>query len=359
MYKKFISLAAVGAVALSVIPINIAAASASSLSNNDSKNVSSSFSSNKRVVTAPVVRDDRATTPFGKSIMVDVLANDTITTTGATWKSVTLKNEDIQGYVANAAGGYRIDFHSKKVWFTPKAGYSGVAPAVEYVATDSNGKTATGRVIVTVSPKVSLAPTTVADSVATVTNKRVSFKPLANDKLNEPNSTWSKLELRGMDANGTLKVNEGSFFVNKANFEVSFSPANNWDGVVPTKTYVATDSNGKTALGTITVTVKATTAPKAVTDVVTTKVNKALKINVLANDKATQAGATIVSVKLDRANSNGWVNTNQGSYQLNSDKTITFTPLKGFVGKASKVTYTITDSNGKTANSSIDVTVIK
>ncbi len=93
-------------------------------------------------------------------------------------------------------------------------------------------------------------------------------------------------------------------------------------------------------------------APVADNDTVTSDFNTASSLNPVANDIAF-GNATIlpgtIDIDLATPGQQTSITTAQGTYVLNSDATVTFTPVAGFYGTSS-VPYTVKDSQGQTSN---------
>ncbi|HWI18474.1 MAG TPA: putative Ig domain-containing protein, partial [Vicinamibacterales bacterium] len=116
---------------------------------------------------------------------------------------------------------------------------------------------------------------------------------------------------------------------------------------VYTVTITVRDVDNATGFSTFTVTVlQPNRAPIAVNDSASTKKNKAVTVNVLANDSDPDGDALTVTLG----------SVSNGTLTLNADKTIKFTPKSNYKGAAS-FTYTISDGKGGTATATVSVNV--
>lgn len=84
--------------------------------------------------------------------------------------------------------------------------------------------------------------------------------------------------------------------------------------------------------------------PKAVADSVTTDANTSATVAVLANDSGTDLTIPEVTVPAN------------GSARINSDRTVTYTPVAGHTG-SDRFDYTIRDGSGRSATATVSVTV--
>src|SRR5690606_26390413 len=88
--------------------------------------------------------------------------------------------------------------------------------------------------------------------------------------------------------------------------------------------------------------------PVARADVATTDLLTPITIAVLGNDTDVDGDPLTVTDAI--------VDPSQGTVVINADGTLTFTPAGGVPGSAT-ISYTISDDNGGTATSTVDVTV--
>ena len=173
----------------------------------------------------------------------------------------------------------------------------------------------------------------------------VTFNVLTNDTDVD---TGDVLSVASFDAstiaNGTLASNGGGSF--------TYVPDSGYIGV-ETFGYVASDGNGGTANGTVTITVTPVQhAPIAGNDAYTTAQDTTLTVSapgVLANDGDQDGDTLTLQTTPVAAPSNGTV-------ALAADGSFTYTPNAGFTGPDS-FTYRVDDGTGRSADGVVTITV--
>jgi hypothetical protein len=162
---------------------------------------------------------------------------------------------------------------------------------------------------------------------------------LASDIL--PSGESGIISLNSTASHGTVVVNaDGSF---------SYTPNTGYAGS-DSFTYKVTDTNGQTAIATVTLNVQAG-AVTATANNYTAQENQALSVSAASGVLATDilpAGET-GTASLNSAASNGTV-------VVNADGSFSYTPNTGYAGTDS-FTYKVTDSNGQTAIATVNLNV--
>lgn len=270
--------------------------------------------------------DNSVSTLQNTAVNINVLANDVAN--GTSFSAVTIDTAPSAG---TGAATVQAD---KTITFTPANNFTG-STSFKYKVTGADGTTATAFVYVTVTPFV--APTAVNDFAATGQNLPVTISPIANDTAGS--GTITTLEITGQPANGTATVNGSNSVVYTPN--ASFTGTN-------TITYKITDTNGKFATATITVTVEAIIAASAVNDNATTAKNTPVTISVLNNDTIGNSALTSVVIAAQAVN---------GSAVVNGNNTISYTPANNFTGNDS-FKYKITNAYGTTSTATVSMQVL-
>ena len=196
-----------------------------------------------------------------------------------------------------------------------------------YTITDSQARTASATVRITVTPTAS------PDTASTLADTPVSVDPTTNDQ--GTGLTVTSVGRPGGGA-GTTSVTGG---------QVVFTPAPGFTGTV-TVPYAVTDSTGDSDSSTITFTVDPA-APAAVDDTGTTPVGTPLTVTapgVLSNDNGVAIGVTASTTP------------GHGSVTVHADGSYTYTPDAGYSGPDT-FDYTVTDSLGRTAGATVRLTV--
>jgi hypothetical protein len=272
---------------------------------------------------APVGVLDVVTVDAGETITIDVLANDI-------GGGLVLTEPN-----AFSLKGGNVLLTDGKLVYTPKDGFAG-EDNIWYVFADALGRTNSGQVDITVTGSGTAAPSPVGvlDEVTVVTGSSITIDVLANDigaglVLTEPNA-WSLRGGRVALVNGQLTYTSADGFTGEDNI---------W--------YVFSDTLGRTNSGQVDITVTAADAPfpVAITESVTTAVNTATTIDVLAND--TGAGLVIHDV-------NGF-SVNGATIAIVNNQLL-YTPRSDFTGGDS-FWYAIRDSQDRLNAVQVNVVV--
>ena len=183
--------------------------------------------------------------------------------------------------------------------------------------------------------------TTLTGSVLTGTTSISGTVSVVNYQIKDNSTIFKAGETATLAGVGTLAISADGTF--------TFVPVANYNGPVPLVTYTMTDgANNDTSTLSISVT-PVNDSPTAVADAATTTTNTPVKISastLLINDSDTDGDPlTLFSVQ----------DATHGSVSLiGSD--VVFTPTAGYFGAAS-FNYTISDGQGGTATTKVDLTV--
>ena len=144
-------------------------------------------------------------------------------------------------------------------------------------------------------------------------------------------------------ANGTVQLNTNGTF--------TYTPNANFVGS-DSFTYEVTDGNGGIAQATVNITVAAVNDdPVATDDVFTVDEDSVLnngQLSLLSNDTDIDVSDTLT------VNTTPVVDPTNGTVQLNTNGTFTYTPDSNFSGTDS-FTYEVNDGNGGTAQATVDI----
>ena len=296
---------------------------------------------------APVAVNDWATTPAGRSILINVAANDADEGNNAGF----FVDAITQGPSAGT-GTAVLQADQRQVQYTPPStSWMGTA-TFQYSITDYNdGLKATGTVTVTVAappPVLNRRPVAVGDTATTVQNVAVTIIPLSNDM--DPDG--DPLTLSGM----TITTRGGgTATVDPFTKSIRYTPNPSFVGQ-DIMSYRVWDGRGGTATATVTITVtgppppQANRRPVAVGDTATTLQNVAVTINPLSNDSDPDGDLLTLS---------GMTITTRGGGTATVDpftKSIRYTPNPSFVGQ-DFMSYRIWDGRGGTATAAVIITV--
>lgn len=296
--------------------------------NNESANTNSTGPALYGVVSAMggvTAVENSVSTLQNNAVNINVLANDTAENT--TFGAVTIDT------APSAASGTAVVQANKTITFTPANNYTGNT-SFKYKVAGADGSSSTAFVYVTVNPFV--APTAVNDNATTGQNIAVTISPLANDTAGS--GAITTLEVTAQPANGTATVNGNN---------IVYTPVSTFTGT-NTITYKITDTNGKFATATITVTVEAIIAASAVNDNATTSKNTPVNVSVLSNDTVGNSALTAMVITTQPTN---------GSVVVNGNNTITYTPANNYTGNDS-FKYKITNAYGTSSTATVSVQVL-
>ena len=267
---------------------------------------------------------DNATTPFGRPVTIDVLANDR----DPDGNALTIAS------VTQPAGG-SVAIRGTTLVFTPAPGFSGTA-RFTYTIDDGDGGSSSASVTVSVAVQPNRPPVAANDAATTAFGTPVTIAVLANDS--DPDGNPLSVSAVTLPAHGAAVISGTS---------IVYSPEAGYAGP-DSFGYTTSDGRGGSASATVTVTVTAqpNRPPVAVNDAATTFAGQPVTVAVLANDSDPDGDTlTIVGVT---APANGTVAATATN--------VTYTPAPRFTG-TDTFTYTIDDGRGGTATATVTVTV--
>ena len=315
---------------------------------------------------APVAVNDTSATTAGTPRTFSVTGNDTDTSPGTVAVVTTTfpsAGQPSGATVSNGGktitvpgeGSYTLD-SSGNVTFTPVAGYSGTTTAVLYTVQDDQGTVSN-----TATIRVTVTPVAVNDTAAAAPSILVNIPVLSNDLGTGKVSTSLLFPAAGQPA-GSVVSNAGKTLTNadgvytiKTDGTVDFTPAVGKTGTLSPVLYTFVDGAGQTSnTATITVTVGSILPPTATNDTATTPKSTAVTLAGSTNDTANSLPLDNTSVVLTAggtiSNAGKTLTNAQGTYQVQTNGTVVFTPVSTFAGTTSPVSYTVKDTSGATSN---------
>ncbi|WP_424951282.1 tandem-95 repeat protein [Deinococcus sp.] len=315
---------------------------------------------------APVAASDTGSTPANTAKVFSLTANDTDTAPGTINVASTVFATSGQPAGSTLSGGnrtitvpgegsYTLD-NSGNVTFTPVSGYSGTTTPVKYTVQDNQGATSNvANITVTVTPLA------VNDTASTTPSTLVNIPVLTND-LGTGKVLTSVVFPAAGQPSGSIVTNGGKTLTNadgvytvKIDGAVDFTPALGKTGTLSPVLYTFQDAAGQTSNpATITVTVGNITPPTATNDSKTTPKNTPVTLEGSTNDTAGSLpidNASVVLTAGGTISNGGKTLTNaQGTYQVQANGTVIFTPVSTFAGTTTPVSYTVKDTSGATSN---------
>ncbi|WP_407569075.1 Ig-like domain-containing protein [Deinococcus altitudinis] len=323
---------------------------------------------------APVAVSDTSSTPAGTAKTFSITGNDTDTAPGTVNVASTLFATIAQGQLPGSTlsngnrtiavpneGSYTLD-NAGNVTFTPVAGYSGTTTAVKYTVADNQGAVSNlANITVTVTPVAT-------NDTANTTPSTLVNIPVLNNDLGKGKVLTSLLFPAGQPGstvtNGSKTLtNADGVYTIKTDGTVDFTPALGKTGNLTPVLYTFVDGAGQTSnAATITVTVSSIVPPTATNDSKTTPKNTAVTLEGSTNDTPGSLPIDNASVVLTAGgtvtNAGKTLTNAQGTYQVQANGTVIFTPVSTFAGTTAPVSYTVKDTSGATSNTAtLSVTV--
>ncbi|MDG2136723.1 MAG: retention module-containing protein, partial [Luminiphilus sp.] len=279
----------------------------------------------------PDAIDDTVSTPFGESITISVLANDTDP-----------ENDPLTVTEVGDAGFGAVTINEDgTVTYVPNENFSG-EDQFSYTIVDGNGGTDTAIVFINVNdppPPPNLAPDAVDDDYVVSFGGELSGNViLENDS--DPEGDALTITSNTSPQFGDLVLNADGSFI--------YAPAPGFSGS-DQFTYTITDGNGNQDTATVQITVSeaSNSPPDALNDAVATAFESAIDINVLANDSDPENDPLSVISNTQPSN---------GTVAINPDGTFTYSPNTGFSG-SDVFEYTISDGQGGEDTATVTVSV--
>ena len=327
----------------------------------------------------PVAVNDTSSTPANTSKTFSVTANDTDVAPGTINVASTVfatSGQPVGAVLTNGnrtvavpgQGSYVLD-NAGNVTFTPVSGYSGTTAAVKYTVTDNQGAVSNVANIT-----VTVTPVAVNDTANTTPSTPVNIPVLSNDVGTGKVITSLLFPATGQPASSVLSsggktlTNADGVYTIRPDGTVDFTPALGKTGLLSPVLYTFVDGAGQTSNPAgITVTVGSITPPTATNDSKTTPKNTAVTLAGSTNDAAGSLPIDNTSVVFPATQPAGAVVSNagktltfagQGTYQVQANGTVIFTPVSIFAGATTPVNYTVKDASGAASNAAtLSVTV--
>jgi CshA-type fibril repeat protein len=330
---------------------------------------------------APTATNDTSIDALDVTQTIDVLSNDAAGT-GTTFVASTVRlcgvsgaqtapNCTQQSVMVAGEGTYTVN-PDGTVTFDPLPTFVGTATPVDYQVTDSLGRTVSASITPTVT---STPPTAVPDTVELAAGTSATFSPLfgtgglvtsdASGPALVPNTSCLVDPATRTCGLSVTIAGEGTYTLDRTTGVVTYvSLATAAAGQKTPVTYRIADATGFVASSTLTPTVWP--KPSASPDTSTGEQGATQVLNPLANDSAGSPARPLDSSSIllcgPGESGTGCTKTtvtvpNEGTYTVGSDGTVTFVPTATFTGVATPIDYTVRDTVGQIATSTITVTV--
>ncbi len=278
----------------------------------------------------PVAVADSAETKTGIEVEIPVLLNDSD------------PDSDPMAVVSVSTpsnGQARISSGAGKITYAPHYEFTG-ADSFSYTISDGRGGSDSADVAVIVKP-ANTAPTPQPDSAETQKNTATEIDVLDNDS--DPDGDELEISAVSDPAHGKAEIGPSG--------TVIYTPTKGYLGTDSFE-YTVSDEKGLEASADVSVKVSGSSAnspPIAFNDSVSTAINQAVEIDVLANDSDEDGDS--LSVSSVSSPSHGSVEILSGS------KLLRYTPQNGYTGTDS-FEYTVSDGKGGTDTGKVSVVVL-
>jgi CshA-type fibril repeat protein len=324
----------------------------------------------------PIGVNDTSSGAYDTNQTISILGNDTVTSP-ATLVPTSVKlcattstlnaNCNLTTLTVPNEGTYTVNANGT-ITFDPLPTFVGTASPIKYVVADSTGQLANA----TITPTVSMpaVPVATPQTKAVIPGGAIAFTTLTGANglatsgvgFNTSVTCLITPSTTSCDPDGIVTIaGEGTYTLNTSTGVITFvADVNATQGTKTALTYKVTDVFGQTATSTITPVIPA--PPVAVNDTSTGAFDTNQTISPLTNDSATTP-ATLVASSVKLCATTSTVNasctlttltvSNEGTYTVNANGTITFDPLPTFVGTASPVKYVVADTTGQLASATI------
>ena len=326
---------------------NTATAASSTTDTNPSNNTSS-VTITVSQLTGPTANDDDEVTSMNTAVTINVLQNDVAGDAAIDPTTVSF----INGSEPDAAtvGTFSVDAVTGAVTFTPVNGFTGTA-TIEYNVCDLNGLCDDATITVTVNTVD--GPTANDDQASTDLNTPVDIDVLDNDVAGA--AAIDPTTVAFITGTEPDAATVGTFSADPVTGLVTFTPVNGFTGTA-TIEYQVCDLNGLCDNATITVTVNTVGGPTATNDQATTLINTPVEIEILDND--TPGAAAIDPTTVSLVNGTEPDPATEGVFTVDPiTGNVTFTPVNGFLGTLT-VDYQVCDLNALCDIATITVNVM-
>jgi len=303
--------------------------------------------------TATSSSEDNVTAVSGNPITIDVLANDSDdeNDTDPTTVKIMDGTNPVTTLTVPNEGTWKVNPTTGEITFTPEAGFTGDPTPISYVVSDTTGNISNPVAVNIDYPQT--APVAVDDNKTGVTAKPTTIDVLGNDTDAENDINVTSIALVGADANSEIVVpNEGTWAVNTLN-EIVFTPLATFTGDPTPVKYTITDKIGLVSKEATVRVDYPQTATSSSEDNVTAVSGSPIVIDVLANDTDTENDTDPTTVKImDGTNPVTTLTVlDEGTWEVNATTgKITFTPVAGFTGDPTPISYVVSDTTGNTSN---------
>ena len=318
----------------------------------ENNNVSSPANVTVTVVNLPpVAMDNSESTTAGQPVTFNITDNDSDPDTTIDLTTVDLDPstpERETSVTVPGEGSYTVD-DAGNVIFTPEAGFTGVTTPITYTIQDNLGAVSNQA---NISIEVTETGQLEDDSTTTPANTPVTFSIIDNDENIDPTTIDLDPETPGIQKTITVP-GEGTFTVDDDG-NVTFTPVDGFEGEASIP-YAADDNDGN-ALEPADISVTVAPVGSLTDDTETTPANTPVTFSIIDNDE--NIDPTTIDLDPETPGIQKTITVpGEGTFTVDDDGNVTFTPVDGFEGEAS-IPYAADDNDGNALEpADISVTV--
>jgi uncharacterized repeat protein (TIGR02059 family) len=274
--------------------------------------------------------------------------------------------------LVTADGKYWVNPATGVVTFDPDAGFIGVVTVpIHYVVADALARVVSAKITPEVRPP--LAPTANPTETFGVRSEVQNSDLLDNDFPGHSSIPLALSTIRlcddgelapGCSAFRVTVLDVGEYVLDPATGVVSFTPESDFIGTADSLPYMVADEMGRVVSSTYTPTV--VDPPVLADDSGQSEQGVAQRISIFGNDSPANAGVPfdLATLRLCRPSDTPPACTQtsvaiagEGTYSINGDGTVTFTPEPEFIGVATPIAYVVEDVLGQVVWATIHPTV--
>lgn len=249
-----------------------------------------------------------------------------------------------------SGGLYTVDTSTGLLTFTPNPSFTGVATPVSFRVTDAFGQTGSA----TYTPTVNQPPAPTLSALAT---SGFTGSPQNTTVVSPADGSITLLDSNNSPAT-SVSVVGGQYVLDPATGVITFTPTAGFVGTAPGVAVRVTDAYSQSATSTYVATVLAAPVlpPGPVVDPTSVTTGSGVPIKISPTFTSGSASRKCLAISNTASCGNSVVLNGVGTFVLNADGTVTFTPAAGFVGKAA-IEFRVTDSSGSSSAAPIEVEV--
>ncbi|MFF5228883.1 glycine-rich protein [Dactylosporangium sp. NPDC000521] len=245
-------------------------------------------------------------------------------------------------------GTYTVDQATSVITFTPAQGFSGSGDPIGYrVKAGENNADSTYTPTVAPGPPPNPAPSPTA-----LTSTGVGTAPQHATATVPAGNTVTLIGASGQQVTKVTVAKQGTYALDPGTGVITFTPVAGFHGAATPVGYRLTNATGQSGDSTYTPTVtkpaKPDPAAKTSSGLGTATQTVAIDLPAGGTVEFVSGGTTVPSLTVPDQGTYGWNGT---------DKTLTFTPLAGYIGTATAATYRVTDTYEQHGDATYTATV--